>query len=74
MNLKQDIKMKPGHTICIIPSFALSEMRLDDLVGSTAIIVEVCVKDDRIIGCWVEIQSQYLGETEWFIPYNSIGI
>lgn len=73
MSLKQDIKMKPGKTILIIPSIALSEMRLDDLVGRSATIVEVCMKNDIIRGCWVDIHSAYLGETEWYIPYNSIG-
>lgn len=66
--------MKPGNSILIIPSIALSEMRLDDLVGVQATIVEMRTKGDNIIGCWVAIRHKYLGETEWFIPYSSIGI
>lgn len=66
--------MKPGNTILIIPSIALSNIRLDDLVGLGATIVEVCTKGDVVIGCWADIHHEYLGETEWFIPYNSIGI
>ena len=66
--------MKPGDKIKILPSFALSELRLEALVGLTAIIVEVSVMPNCIKGCWVELPGMYLGEREWYIPYNSIGV
>ncbi len=66
--------MKSGDKITILPSYALSEMKLEKLVGLTAIIVNVNGNFDNIKGCWVELQREYLGEREWYIPYNSIGI
>jgi len=66
--------MKPGDKIIILPSFTLSEMRLDSLVGLTATIVEVNETFGYIKGCWIELPGKYLGEREWYIPYNSIGI
>ena len=47
---------------------------MDALVGQIARVVEVRGEFDNIKGCWVELQSKYLGEYEWYIPYNSIGI
>lgn len=66
--------MKRGDTIIILPSVALSSLRLEALVGQTATIVEVNVRSDNIKGCWVELPGLFLGEREWYIPYNSIGI
>lgn len=66
--------MKPGEYILIIPSIALNELKLEELVGLTARIVEVNGDYDNIRGCWVELPIKYLGEREWYIPYNSIGI
>ena len=66
--------MKPSDQIIILPSFALSEMRLGSLVGMTATIAQVVEKSGYINGCWVDLQVSYLGEREWYIPYNSIGI
>lgn len=66
--------MKPGDTIIILPSIALTNLRLDTLVGQTATITEVNVNTDIIKGCWVQLPGFYLGEREWYIPYNSIGI
>lgn len=66
--------MKPGDTIYIIPSLALTNLRLDALVGITATIVEVRGQSNNIKGCWVELPIEYCGEREWYIPYNSIGI
>ena len=65
--------MKPGDTIYIIPSLSLKYLRLEELVGRTATIVEVRGSFDNIKGCWVELPQEYLGEIEWYIPYNSIG-
>lgn len=66
--------MKQGETILILPSFALSEMRLDALVGLEGVIVEINGSFDNVKGCWVRLPGLYLGEQEWYIPYNSIGI
>lgn len=59
--------------IVIIPSFALSEMKLDALVGRMANIVEV-LKDHNgtIRGCWASLIGEpYMEKKEWFIPYSS---
>lgn len=66
--------MKPGGTIIILPSQSLIELRLETLVGVSAIIAEVNGTFDNIKGCWVTLPGLYLGEREWYIPYNSIGI
>lgn len=66
--------MKPGDKISILPSCALSELKLEALVGLTATIIEVNGTFDNIKGCWVTLPVKYLGEQEWYIPYNSIGI
>ncbi|MFT0409970.1 hypothetical protein [Bacteroides thetaiotaomicron] len=66
--------MKPGDKIRILPSFALSELKLEALVGLTATIVEVNGNFDGFRGCWVMLPGKYLGEREWYIPYNSIGV
>lgn len=66
--------MKPGDKILILPSLALSKLKLEVLVGLTATIIEVNVISGSIKGCWVMLTGEYLGEREWYIPYNSIGI
>lgn len=66
--------MKIGDKIRILPSFALSELKLEALIGLTATIVEVNGNFDCFRGCWVTLPGKYLGEREWYIPYNSIGI
>lgn len=66
--------MKFGDKIIVLPSCALSEMRLESLIGLTATIVEVNEISGSIRGCWVELPGKYLGEREWYIPYNSIGV
>lgn len=66
--------MKPGDKTIVLPSCALTEMRLEALVGLTVTIIEVCETCGSIRGCWVELPGKYLGEREWYIPYNSIGI
>lgn len=66
--------MKPGDTIIILPSQSLIELKLEALAGLTAEIVEVNGTFDHIKGCWVALPGKYIGEHEWYIPYNSIGI
>lgn len=56
--------MKSGDKIIILPSFALSETKLEKLVGLTATIIEVKGDSNGIKGCWVELQTKYLGEQE----------
>lgn len=73
-NRQQDINMKQGDPIIILPSYALSELKLEQLAGLRAVIVEIVGSFDSIKGCWVELPGRYLGEKEWYIPYNSIGI
>lgn len=66
--------MKQGDRIIVLPSIALSKLRLEELIGLTATISEVNGTFDNIKGCWVALPREYLGEKEWYIPYNSIGI
>lgn len=66
--------MKPGDKILILPSQSLVDLRLEALVGLTGNIVEVNGPFNNIKGCWVMLPGKYLGEQEWYIPYNSIGI
>lgn len=62
--------MKNGQTVSIIHSIALSEMKLDDLVGRTATVVEIAYnKNNTIRGCWVELDGEpFHDEIEWYIP------
>ncbi len=66
--------MKPGDKIMILPSQSLIDLRLEALAGLTATIVKVNGSFDHIKGGWVALPREYLGEREWYIPYNSIGI
>lgn len=66
--------MKSGDKILILPSQSLIDLRLEALAGLSATIVEVNGTFDHIKGCWVTLPVTYLGEREWYIPYNSIGI
>lgn len=66
--------MKPGDSILILPSFALSDLQLDALVGHNAIVTKVIGAFNNVKGCWVKLPGKYLGEREWYIPYNSIGL
>lgn len=64
--------MKAGQTITIIPSNTLQELRLNDLVGRKAVLVEKDRRPKRL-GWWVAlVGAPYLEEQEWFIPSNSI--
>ena len=65
--------MQYGQKITIIPSVALSEMKLQELAGKEATVIEVVERPDGTIrGCWVELNGfRYEGEQEWFIPFSS---
>ena len=67
------ILMQYGQKIKIIPSVALQEMRLQELVGKEATVIEVVKNSDNTIrGCWVELNGfRYQGEQEWFLPFRS---
>ena len=64
--------MKPNQKITIIPSFVLQELRLNDLIGREAVLVEEDLLPKHL-GWWVAlIGEEYMGEREWFIPLSSI--
>lgn len=64
--------MKEGDTILILPSCSLNEMRMTQLAGVYATVIDVVMKGDKVIGCWVKLPFQFLHEDEWYIPYSSI--
>lgn len=66
--------MQVGDQILILPSVALSQLKLSSLAGTYATIVEIRGTRDDIKGCWVKLPQPYLEEIEWYIPYMSIGI
>ena len=65
--------MKPGDTILILPSCALTDMRIDELAGMKAVVSEVIEHNNKVQGCWVTLPVKFMGEYEWYIPYSSIG-
>lgn len=65
--------MKEGDVILIIPSCALTEMRMTQLVGVRATVIEIVMKNGTVTGCWVKLPFSFLHEDEWYIPYSSIG-
>ena len=66
--------MKQGDIILILPSQSLTNLRLEALAGLKATVMEVNGTFGHIKGCWVRLPVTYLGEREWYIPYNSLGI
>ena len=66
--------MKPGDKILILPSYSLTKLKLEALKGQPGIIVAINGSFNNIKGCWVQLPGKYLGEREWYIPYNSVGI
>lgn len=67
--------MKIGESISILRSVALERLRLNDLAGRTATIIEINKGvDGSVHGCWVELDGEpYETEKEWYIPQSSIG-
>lgn len=65
--------MKEGDTILIIPSCALQEMRMEQLVGTRATVTKIVMNNDILRGCWVRLPYPFMNEEEWYIPYISIG-
>jgi len=65
--------MKTNDKITIIPSIALSEMRMDRLVGRRGKVTKIIYKKDRrVYGCWVLLDgAPFLDNHEWFIPFDS---
>lgn len=65
--------MKNGQRIYIIPSVALTEMRLEGLIGRSAKVSEILERPDGSIkGCWAVLEgSPYEGEQEWYLPFSS---
>jgi len=61
-------------TITIMPSHELSDLKLNDLINRQA-YVNTEVKNDKgwVVGAWCNlIGGAYQGETEWFIPVQSM--
>lgn len=73
VNLLLVINMKNGQRIHIIPSVALTEMRLEGLIGRSAKVSEILERpDESIKGCWAVLEgSPYEGEQEWYLPFSS---
>ena len=65
--------MQIGDTITILPSFTLTSLRLDDLIGKDGAVMSIQCHESKIYGCWVRLSEPYMEESEWFIPYCSIG-
>lgn len=63
--------MKAGQKVTIIPSIALDQLRLTDLVGREVRLLEEDLFPKHL-GWWVELDEEYLNEKEWFIPISSI--
>lgn len=73
VNLLLVINMKNGQRIHIIPSVALTEMKLEGLIGRSAKVSEILERPDGSIrGCWAVLEgSPYEGEQEWYLPFSS---
>ena len=67
--------MKLGESITILRSVALEQLRLNELAGRTAVVIEINKRvDGSVHGCWVELDGEpYNNEQEWYIPQSSIG-
>lgn len=65
--------MKGNDKVLIIPSKELKEIQLSPLVGQTGLIVEDLTFNERKNkGYMVMLDKEYLGESIWFIPAQSI--
>lgn len=73
VNLLLVINMKNGQRIHIIPSVALTEMKLEGLIGRSAKVSEILERPDGSVrGCWAVLEgSPYEGEQEWYLPFSS---
>lgn len=60
-----------GEIVRIVASDALSDMRLDGLVGQKGRVTHV-LPVRRNAGCMVHFKDRFLGERNWFIPIASI--
>lgn len=66
--------MEINDKVAIVPSVTLTEARLEDLIGRTGTIVELCYRADGTVrGAWIALDGDpYLEEQEWYIPINSL--
>lgn len=66
--------MEKGSRITIIPSIALTNMKLGDLANQEAVITELNVTEDGTWkGAWITLDGgKFNGESEWYIPASSI--
>lgn len=53
--------------VTIIPSVALSALKLDALCKRHGKVTEV-----KQNGCWVRLDEEYMDELEWYIPNISL--
>jgi hypothetical protein len=65
---------KPPKVVTIIPSVTISECRLEELIGRQGEVLEARYTDTGAVkGYWLSLIGEpFLGEQEWYIPYNSI--
>lgn len=66
--------IKAGDSVRINPSQALDEMRLTEIAGRKALVLETLTSPTRKNkGYMVKLSyGEYLGEKIWFIPAESI--
>lgn len=65
--------MNENKRITISQSPGLARMRLSELAGRSAVIVEdLTDKDRRDKGYMVQLDRPFLGESLWYIPVESV--
>ncbi|NDW10964.1 hypothetical protein D0T56_15035 [Dysgonomonas sp. 520] len=65
--------MKGNDKVLIIPSKELKEIQLSPLAGQTGLIVEdLAFNGRKNKGYMIMLDEEYLGESIWFIPAQSI--
>lgn len=63
-----------NSNVTIVEAEVLKTCRLEDLIGRTGNIVDICYnKEGKVRGCWIELEGEpYLDEKEWFIPAEAL--
>lgn len=65
--------MNEGRRFCIVPSAALSECLLDEMVGREGVVIEDLTEESRRSkGYQIGLDIPLEGEVEWFIPVESV--
>lgn len=65
--------MMEAKRIKIVKSLELCSMKLLRLAGREG-VVSAHTANHKSRGCWVTLDRPYAGESEWFIPIQSIQI